>query len=208
MTLSGSTWAIQRTTKRLLTRNRRTIDARERTVLSLTLKNFGRYVVQETDRNGQPYFVYMSDNWVHGGPNGLIDASYVWLPIQFEENDVVLKPLTSWDLEDPFAPPPPPPPSPPPPPCPSAGNMLRLQPCNASSPGMQWSLEPTTGKLTLRGSGLCAAPVSTSLLTWVRFASFFDADRCYCFRSKAPSSASDRATLQLRCSLSRMAWST
>jgi len=27
----------------------------------------------------------MADNWVHGGPKGLVDASYVWLPIKVSE---------------------------------------------------------------------------------------------------------------------------
>lgn len=62
-----------------------------------------RYVIQETDEHGNPYFMYMADNWVHGGPNGLIDASYVWLPMQFEPNSVIIKPLVSWDTRDPFA---------------------------------------------------------------------------------------------------------
>jgi hypothetical protein len=35
------------------------------------------YVVQQTDASGNPYFIYMADNWIHGGPNGLIDASCV-----------------------------------------------------------------------------------------------------------------------------------
>jgi hypothetical protein len=39
----------------------------------------------------------MADNWVHGGPNGLIDASYIWLPIKFNKYSglLLLRPLTA-----------------------------------------------------------------------------------------------------------------
>ena len=36
---------------------------------------------QYTPPSGESYFIYMADNWVHGGPRGLVDASYVWLPM-------------------------------------------------------------------------------------------------------------------------------
>lgn len=45
------------------------------------------FVVQHKDAEGKPYFIYMADNWVHGGPAGLIDASYIWLPMQFFPNN-------------------------------------------------------------------------------------------------------------------------
>jgi len=60
------------------------------------------YVVSFTPAKGDPYFVYMADNWVHGGPAGLIDASYIWLPLEFHEHSVVLKKSTEWDLDDPI----------------------------------------------------------------------------------------------------------
>ena len=41
------------------------------------------YVVSMVAADGGSYFMYMADNWVHGGPKGLVDASYVWLPIRF-----------------------------------------------------------------------------------------------------------------------------
>jgi len=61
------------------------------------------YVVQFMPTSGDPYFVYMADNWVHGGPDGLIDASYVWLPLEFHSHSVTLRNTTVWDLDDPFA---------------------------------------------------------------------------------------------------------
>mmetsp|Transcript_6711 Transcript_6711/g.20136 ORF Transcript_6711/g.20136 Transcript_6711/m.20136 type:complete len:239 (-) Transcript_6711:385-1101(-) len=39
---------------------------------------------------------------VHGGPAGLIDASYAWLPLQFGEHEVTLERRETWDLDDPF----------------------------------------------------------------------------------------------------------
>lgn len=68
------------------------------------------YVVPFTTKHGHKYHIYMADNWIHGGPQGLINASYVWLPIQFSpradvhrDADVHLDRLTNWSLQDPFA---------------------------------------------------------------------------------------------------------
>lgn len=44
----------------------------------------------------------MADNWVHGGPAGLVDASYVWLPLNFHSHSVTLERRAQWDLDDPF----------------------------------------------------------------------------------------------------------
>lgn len=60
------------------------------------------YVVPFTTKTGLQYHIYMGDNWVHGGPRGLIDASYVWLPIHFAADGVHLEHLASWDLQVPF----------------------------------------------------------------------------------------------------------
>lgn len=60
------------------------------------------YVVSYTPSSGHPYFVYMGDNWKHGGPAGLIDAAYVWLPLRFDTHSVKLSKQTAWDLNDPF----------------------------------------------------------------------------------------------------------
>lgn len=60
------------------------------------------YVVPFTTESNQTYFIYMADNWIHGGPRGLIDASYVWLPIRFQDGGVFLDKLEAWDLQDPF----------------------------------------------------------------------------------------------------------
>ena len=59
-------------------------------------------VVSHKAADGTSYFVYLADNWVHGGPRGLIDASYVWLPFWISENDVKLKRQSEWDLDYPF----------------------------------------------------------------------------------------------------------
>lgn len=62
------------------------------------------YVVQYTTKQGFTYSIYMADNWVHGGDEGLEAASYVWLPIRFTEDGVIsLNRFLEWDLEDPFA---------------------------------------------------------------------------------------------------------
>lgn len=66
------------------------------------------YVVQYTPKSGKPYFVYMGDNWVHcpnedGSEGPLINACYIWLPIQFNENTVTMTYNGAWDLDDPFA---------------------------------------------------------------------------------------------------------
>ena len=61
-----------------------------------------RYVVEFTPTQGEPYFVYMADNWMHAGAAELQDASYVWLPIEFKNDTVVLKRRESWDVNDPF----------------------------------------------------------------------------------------------------------
>lgn len=53
--------------------------------------------------------VRQADNWVHAGPNGLIDAGYVWLPLNFhaDGHTVSLEKRVDWDIDDPFAPMPP-----------------------------------------------------------------------------------------------------
>lgn len=108
------------------------------------------YVVSYTPSSGKSYFVYMADNWVHGGPDGLIDASYVWLPFQFKTNSVILKKQTVWDLENPF------------PVCvPKAGDGLSLQLCDSDNIGQQWILPNTkTGPVKLNGTDLCVSYIS------------------------------------------------
>ena len=60
------------------------------------------FVVQFTPEFGSPYFVYLADNWVHGGQRGLEDAAYVWLPFRFTDDAVTLEAMGAWDLEHPF----------------------------------------------------------------------------------------------------------
>jgi hypothetical protein len=58
------------------------------------------YVVSQNDQNGNEYFIYLSDNWINDG--GLINAGYVWLPFWFEQDAVVLKKQSAWNLKHPF----------------------------------------------------------------------------------------------------------
>jgi len=68
------------------------------------------YVVEYTPAKGNPYFVYMADDWIHcpnsdGSEGPLINACYIWLPIEFPSDpsgSVKISPRTSWDLDDPF----------------------------------------------------------------------------------------------------------
>ena len=80
------------------------------------------YVVPYTTLNGSTYFIYMGDNWIHCGDDGLVDACYTWLPIRFHNASVTIDMGSGrhgeWDLENPFPDAPPSPPSPPRPPSP------------------------------------------------------------------------------------------
>lgn len=66
------------------------------------------YVVEYTPVHGAPYFVYMADDWIYC-PNGdgtqgpLINACYVWLPIEFAGDSVRIDWRPQWDLDDPFS---------------------------------------------------------------------------------------------------------
>jgi hypothetical protein len=121
------------------------------------------YVVSYTPASGEPYFVYLGDDWIHCGNKTLIDACYVWLPIEFHANSITIKRSSKWDLDNPFPPtptrPPTPPPSPkaptpPPPPTPP-------RPPPAPPPP---TCTPATTLATGRLIGLqdCAAAVHTS----------------------------------------------
>jgi hypothetical protein len=120
------------------------------------------YVVSYTPVSGKPYFVYMGDDWVHcpnadGSEGPLVNACYVWLPIQIYAEGAGSRGLPieiddrfRWDLEDPFNPAglrwPPPSPAPPGPPQPTPqlprrallAGQLRLalgpQGCNKTAP--------------------------------------------------------------------------
>lgn len=66
------------------------------------------YVVEYTPVSGNPYFVYMADDWIHcpnedGSEGPLINACYIWLPINFHESSVTIEWRPAWDLDDPFA---------------------------------------------------------------------------------------------------------
>jgi hypothetical protein len=122
-----------------------------------------------------PYFMYMSDNWVHGGPKGLIDASYVWLPIRFHANNITIPKLWKWDFDNPDLPTPPAPPAPPPPLVPGAcvagppaqGGAVALRPCAAHA-GQTWEFIQDSGGsrdlpaglaglLRIKSTNLCVA---------------------------------------------------
>eukprot|EP00931_Biecheleriopsis_adriatica_P058127 TRINITY_DN34540_c0_g1_i1.p1 TRINITY_DN34540_c0_g1~~TRINITY_DN34540_c0_g1_i1.p1 ORF type:complete len:355 (+),score=48.04 TRINITY_DN34540_c0_g1_i1:83-1147(+) len=65
------------------------------------------YVVQYTPSSGDPYFVYMADDWIRC-PNGdgskgpLVNACYIWLPIQFHDKSVTIEWRPAWNLDKPF----------------------------------------------------------------------------------------------------------
>lgn len=123
------------------------------------------YVISVQPTSGPAYFMYMADNWVHGGPAGLIDASYVWLPIRFNEGNITIPKLWKWDFNNPDGPVPPAPPPPPPPLVPGScrpgppgrGGAIALTKCVAGSEGQAWSL--ADGTLRLRAATLCVDSV-------------------------------------------------
>mmetsp|Transcript_7450 Transcript_7450/g.17656 ORF Transcript_7450/g.17656 Transcript_7450/m.17656 type:complete len:379 (+) Transcript_7450:25-1161(+) len=47
------------------------------------------------------HLIYMGDNWVNAG-EGLINASYVWLPLRFPGGHAKLDEIWSWSMRDPF----------------------------------------------------------------------------------------------------------
>eukprot|EP00040_Diaphanoeca_grandis_P025989 m.144786 g.144786 ORF g.144786 m.144786 type:complete len:490 (-) comp30396_c0_seq1:203-1672(-) len=118
------------------------------------------YVVEVTTDKGVPYFMYMADNWVHGGPGGLIDASYIWLPFVFDETSVHIPELWEWDVNNPFAPAPPPP-APPQPVCGySVGQKLTLSPCATTpSNATKWAVE--NKQIRLSASQMCLGATSS-----------------------------------------------
>ena len=60
------------------------------------------FVVSATSKTGEQFFIYLADNWLHAGPAGLPDASYVWLPLRFTKGTLRLEKWDRWNLEDPF----------------------------------------------------------------------------------------------------------
>eukprot|EP00401_Gymnodinium_catenatum_P077789 CAMPEP_0117480926 /NCGR_PEP_ID=MMETSP0784-20121206/12639_1 /TAXON_ID=39447 /ORGANISM="" /LENGTH=341 /DNA_ID=CAMNT_0005275373 /DNA_START=42 /DNA_END=1065 /DNA_ORIENTATION=+ len=68
------------------------------------------YVVEYTPAVGEPFFVYMADDWIHcpnadGSEGPLINACYIWLPIRFPdgpEGNITIPWQAEWDLENPF----------------------------------------------------------------------------------------------------------
>lgn len=60
-------------------------------------------IVMYTTQAGQTYPIYMADNWIYGGRQGLLDATYVWLPIRFDGDEAHIDKMEEWDLENPFA---------------------------------------------------------------------------------------------------------
>lgn len=66
------------------------------------------FVVQITPAMGQPYWMYMGDDWLYcSDANGteaqLRDACYVWLPIELGGEGLRLEWREEWDLDDPLA---------------------------------------------------------------------------------------------------------
>lgn len=121
------------------------------------------FVVPITTSDGQQYFMYMADNWVHGGPGGLLDASYIWLPIDLRHADHISIPkLDRWTMDDPFA-------------CPVAGQSVFLRPCNNGNGGtdhtgglsdQRWILleTPTNTHIALEGAPAYCLQLSSGLI--------------------------------------------
>ncbi len=131
------------------------------------------YVVSVTPTTGEPYFLYMADNWVHGGPRGLVDASYVWLPIKFNDDNITIPKYWKWNFDDPWGPIPPAPPPPPPPlvpgscvaAVPARGGAIALAVCGAPnvSSGQAWMVQPQVSEmLQLRTGKLCVDKVTST----------------------------------------------
>jgi hypothetical protein len=115
----------------------------------------------------------MSDNWVHGGPAGLVDASYVWLPIKFNDHNITIPKYWKWDFDNPWGPIPPAPPPPAPPlipgscvaAAPARGGAIALAACGAPnvSTGQGWVVQPQKSEtLQLRATKLCIDKVASS----------------------------------------------
>ena len=70
---------------------------------------------------------------VHGGPNGLIDASYIWLPLRFGTHSITLEWQYAWDPLHPFA-------DPPASVClpPSNGSTIQFGNCSENADFTQW----------------------------------------------------------------------
>ena len=109
---------------------------------------------------------------VHGGPKGLVDASYVWLPIRFHERSITIPKLWKWDYMNPDGPTPPAPPPPAPPlvpgscvsAAPGRGGALALAVCGAPnvSTGQAWVVQGAQAeKLQLRTAKLCVDQVAS-----------------------------------------------
>jgi hypothetical protein len=139
------------------------------------------YVVQYKPKTGDPYFVYMSDDWVHcpnadGSQGPLVNACYTWLPIRFLSHSVELEYKWSWDLDNPWgatppgpAPPGPAPsaPTPAPKPCaaapkPSVGALIGVAACSGGGAALSWNVTVgAVGPINVKGAqGLCLAPPS------------------------------------------------
>ena len=93
------------------------------------------YVVQYTPSHpgGEPYFVYMADNWINAADSGTDDrnkkilaAAYIWLPFWFKNDTVELHRQRRWSLENPF------------PKCPTEGTKLHLAACGRE--GQNWKV--------------------------------------------------------------------
>ena len=73
------------------------------------------YVVSYTPSSGEPYFVYMGDDWVRcpnldGTEGPLVNACYIWLPIRMYDEGAGPHGLPlqidyrrNWSLNDPFS---------------------------------------------------------------------------------------------------------
>ena len=126
------------------------------------------YVITAVDAKGDSYFIYLADNWIHGGPQGLTDAAYVWLPLKFGADIVTLDKTLAWSMKAPFTPVPTPPPTPAPPCTGVAGSTMSLQPCTNTGSGMEWTMTPAQSNpanvVVKTGGDLCMMVHNEKLL--------------------------------------------
>jgi hypothetical protein len=65
----------------------------------ITYNSQSAYVLP-VNQNGETLFIFIADRWNFYGPGGLLNASYVWLPIQFIDNEIIINWMDFWKFTD------------------------------------------------------------------------------------------------------------
>jgi hypothetical protein len=69
---------------------------------SYTFNSQSSYVLPYKQRTGETLLIYMGDRWNFNGPGGLMNASYIWLPIEVNETsngtNISMKWTDKWKL--------------------------------------------------------------------------------------------------------------